>query len=252
MEQRQLGRRGPWVSVLGFGAVKIGRNEGVKYTARYDLPDERQVAQLIEVAIGQGINYFDTAPAYGNSEVRLGKVLAGRDRSLVISTKVGETFEHGRSSFDFSRLAIEQSIARSLARLQTDALDLVFIHSNGDDLAILRDTEAVPTLELLRDQGRVGLIGISGKTVAGARAALDWADCLMIEYHLDDQSHTDVIAEAHERGIGIVVKKPLASGRLPAAEALRFVLSNPGVSSVIVGTLSLDHLVANVRAIQRE
>lgn len=249
MDQRQLGRRGPLVSVLGFGAVKIGRIEAVKYANPYALPDDHQLAELIQGACDLGINYFDTAPAYGSSEIRLGNALASHRRDLVVSTKVGESFENGRSAFDFSRPAIEHSIERSLGRLQVDALDLVFIHSHGDDLMILRDTDAVSTLQRLRDQGLARMIGLSGKTVAGARAALEWADCLMVEYHLEDQSHAEVIAQAHQLGVGIVVKKPLASGRLSAADALQFVVANPGVSSVIVGTLSPEHLRANAQAV---
>ena len=82
----------------------------------------------------------------------------------------------------------------------------------------------------------------------GARAALAWADALMVEYHLDDHSHEPVIAEAAEAGVGIVVKKGLASGHLGAEEAVRFVLGTPGVGSLVVGSLSLDHLRDNVRA----
>ena len=75
----------------------------------------------------------------------------------------------------------------------------------------------------------------SGKTPAGAVAALEWADVLMVEYHLNDESHADVIAASASRGVGVVVKKGLASGHLPPSEALRFVLGNPHVASVIVG-----------------
>jgi aryl-alcohol dehydrogenase-like predicted oxidoreductase len=58
----------------------------------------------------------------------------------------------------------------------------------------------------------------------------------------------EVIDEAARRGIGIVVKKALASGTLPAADALQFVLANPAVSSAVVGTLNLDHMRDNVAA----
>jgi aryl-alcohol dehydrogenase-like predicted oxidoreductase len=76
--------------------------------------------------------------------------------------------------------------------------------------------------------------------------SLDWADAIMVEYHLDDPSHSDVIAVAAERGVGVVVKKGLASGKLPAAEAIAFVLGNTGVGSLVVGGLNLDHLRTNV------
>ena len=86
------------------------------------------------------------------------------------------------------------------AGLRTDRVDLVFIHSNGDDVAIQKTTDAVATLCELKQQGLVRAIGLSGKTIEGARLALDWADAIMVEYHLADLSHAEVIAAAAERG----------------------------------------------------
>jgi len=74
---------------------------------------------------------------------------------------------------------------------------------------------------------------------------LEWADVLMVEFHIEDRSHEEVIREAHHRGIGVVVKKGLASGQLPASEAIGFVLAQPGVSSLIVGSLDEGHLREN-------
>jgi aryl-alcohol dehydrogenase-like predicted oxidoreductase len=71
---------------------------------------------------------------------------------------------------------------------------------------------------------------------------------LMVEYQLHDRSHESLIAEATSRGVGIVVKKGLASGELPASEAIRFVLDNPHVTSLVVGGLNLDHFRANLAA----
>jgi aryl-alcohol dehydrogenase-like predicted oxidoreductase len=248
VDRRRLGTTGIELSPVGFGAFKIGRNEGIKYPAGYALPTDDEVAALIDGLLDLGINYFDTAPAYGTSEERLGRALGKRSRDAVISTKVGETFEGGRSRYDFSAEGIRESVGRSLRRLGRDVLDLVFIHSNGRDLEILNDTVAVPTLEALRDEGLVRAIGLSGKTIEGARAALAWADAIMIEYHLQDRSHEPVLGEAAAAGVGVVVKKPLASGHLDPPAAIRFVLADPAVASVVVGTLSLDHMRANLVA----
>ncbi len=247
MAPRTLGRTGLRVSPIGFGAFKIGRNEGAKYAERYALPDDVAVQRLIDGLLALGLNYFDTAPAYGTSEERLGRALRGRGDEVIISTKVGETFEHGRSTYDFSAAAIRTSIERSLRRMGRDALDIVFIHANADDVAILSDTEAVPTLLDLRRRGWVRAVGLSGKTPAAATRALAWCDVLMIEYHPDDRSQEDVLAAAAASGVGVVVKKGLASGRLPAQAAIPFVLRNPAVASMVIGGLRLEHFEENVR-----
>ncbi|MDY7108361.1 MAG: aldo/keto reductase [Planctomycetota bacterium] len=242
MVHRRLGARGLRVSPVGFGAFKIGRNVGVKYPNDYELPDAQSVQRLLEGVLDLGINLIDTAPAYGLSEERLGRALAPRRGEFVLSTKVGEVFEEGRSTYDYSAAAIRASVKRSLRRLRTDVIDILFIHSDGRDLEILDQTDAVETLLALRESGEARFVGLSGKTIEGARAALPWADVLMVEYHREDRSHEGVIAEAAEAGVGIVVKKPLASGHLPAEEALRFVLANEAVGSAVIGSLNLAHL----------
>jgi aryl-alcohol dehydrogenase-like predicted oxidoreductase len=68
MQDRTLGRSGIRVSPLGFGAFKIGRNQGIKYPSSYDLPDEKSVSRLLNELLDLGITYIDTAPAYGLSE----------------------------------------------------------------------------------------------------------------------------------------------------------------------------------------
>lgn len=248
VDRRRLGQTGIELSALGFGAFKIGRNQGTKYARPYDLPDDESVVALLRSLAELGINHIDTAPAYGTSEERLGKLLGPASTDFVISTKVGETFDERGSHFDFSANAVRRSIEASLRRLRRGELDLVFVHSNGDDLAVLRETDVVATLADLRTRGLVRALGFSGKTVEGARESLAWADALMVEFHMDDASHDAVMREASQRGVGVVVKKGLASGRLPAAEAVRFVLGHPAVTNLVVGGLSVDHLRANAAA----
>ncbi|MGE3314822.1 MAG: aldo/keto reductase [Planctomycetaceae bacterium] len=248
MPLRPLGRTGLHASPIGFGAFKIGRNEKTKYPTAYDLPDDSAVDSLLNGVLDLGINLIDTAPAYGISEERIGRTISRRRGEFVLSTKVGETFIDGESCYDFSRKGVEVSLNRSLERLRTDVLDLVFIHSNGNDLGVLNETDVVEVLSEYRDRGAIRGIGLSGKTVEGARASFEWADAVMVEYHVNDLSHAEVIREAAERGIAVIVKKGLASGHLPAADAIRFVLSNRGVSSLVVGGLNLDHIRANLAA----
>lgn len=247
MDHRRLGSTGLAVSPIAFGAFKIGRNERIKYAQSYELPDEATASRLLNGVLDLGINLIDTAPAYGLSEARVGRAIAHRRHEFVLSSKVGETFEHGRSTFDYSTDAVLGSVERSLQRMRTEVLDLVFVHSNGDDLQILDTTDVVTALQSLRDRGLVRAIGFSGKTVEGARAALDWADALMIEYHADDTSHDEVMHQACDRAVGVIVKKPLASGVLDPSSAIRFALAHPSVAALVVGSLSLEHVATNLR-----
>ena len=245
-----MARLTPPLSPLGYGAFKIGRNVGTKYDRAYELPGPAAVTALLNGVLDLGINYIDTAPAYGLSEERIGQAISHRRGQFVLSTKVGEFFEGGVSRYDFSTDAVRKSVETSLRRLRTDVLDFVFIHADREDARIVEQTEVVPTLVSLRDAGLVRGIGLSGYTTEGFRAALPWADALMVAYHRDDASLAPVIDEAHRRDVSVIVKKGLASGRLPAAQALSFVLGNPAVSSVVVGSLSLDHLRENLRIAQ--
>lgn len=247
MVRRPLGSTGVSVSPIGFGAFKIGRNIGIKYPESYELPDERIAASLLGGLLDLGVNLIDTAPAYGVSEERVGRAIAHRRDEFILATKVGETFEDGRSNFDFSARGIRASIERSRSRLSADVLDIVSIHSDGNDLAIINDSDAVPSLQELRAEGKLRWIGFSGKTVAGAEAAMEFADVLMVEYHLEDRSHEGVIAAAAKAGIGVLVKKPLASGRLDPRRAIPFVLEHEGVSSAVVGGLNLENIRQNLK-----
>ncbi len=243
----RLGDRAVAVAPIGFGAFKIGRNQSIKYPHDYALPDDAEAGRILDGVLELGINWIDTAPAYGASEERIGRHLHTRRDEFVLSTKVGETFDEGRSHYDFSRSAVQESVARSLRRLRTDVLDVVFVHSDGRDETIQRQTDVVETLQDLKSAGATRAIGFSGKTVAGARLALEWADVLMVAYNAADRSHEAVIAEAGRRGVPVIVKKGLASGHLPPEHAIRFVLGHPDVTLLLVGSLNLQHLREDLR-----
>lgn len=248
---RTLGATGLTVSPLGLGTVKIGRNQGVKYPQGFDLPDDQQVRELLALAKDLGINLLDTAPAYGTSEQRLGPLLAGQRNDWVICSKVGEEFEHGESWFDFSAQHTKHSVQRSLQRLQTDYLDLVLVHSDGNDLAVL-EQEVYPALEQLKQEGLIRAFGFSGKTVAGGIQALQSGDCAMVTWNLQEQDERPVLDYALEHNKGILIKKALASGHIclagedPVRAGFELVFSHAAVSSAIIGTINPKHLIQNV------
>lgn len=250
---RPLGHTGLRVSPLGFGTVKLGRDQGVKYPDQFQIPDDRQAAQLLALAQDLGINLLDTAPAYGRSEERLGQLLRGQRDQWVIVSKVGEEFEQGQSHFDFSAQHTRYSVERSLRRLNTDRLELVLVHSDGRDLEILEQTEVYPTLEALKREGKILAYGFSGKTPAGGLRALERGDCVMLTYNLNEQQEVVVIEQAARQGKAVLIKKALASGHAcldttddPVRRSWELLLRQPGISSIIVGTINPQHLRENV------
>lgn len=246
MQKRRLGQTNIEVSPIGLGTVKFGRNQGVKYPTAFELPSDKQIADLIALAKDLGINLLDTAPAYGTSEERLGKALKGQRDEWVISTKAGEEFANGESHFDFTAKSIQKSVERSLKRLHTDYLDIVLIHSNGDDEKLIQDG-VLQTLADLKYAGKIRACGMSTKTIAGGKLAVDQSDIVMAAYNPEYTEEREVIAYALEQNKGVLIKKAFASGHLPASESLRFVLAEPGVASVVVGTLSGGHLRENAK-----
>lgn len=244
---RTAARLGRTVTVIGWGAFKIGRNEAVKYPTAYDLPSDDEATGLIHAVIDMGIGAIDTAPAYGLSEARLGAALGSRRAEIFLSSKVGETFDRGTSTYDFSARACADSLARSLERLRTTRLDLVWVHSNGDDEAILREGGALRALLQAKADGRIGAIGFSPKSLAGALASVAQpdVDALMLEYHPRDASMAPAIEAAGKAGKAVFVKKPLASGHLPPGEAIPWILSNPHVTCVVLGGLNAERLRLN-------
>ena len=248
---RPLGDTGLIVSPLGLGTVKLGRDQGVKYPNGFTIPDDAAARALLDQARALGINLIDTAPAYGVSEQRLGPLLRGQREDWVIVSKVGEEFDNGQSRFDFSPAHTRLSVERSLQRLETDRIDLVLVHSDGNDVAILRDSGVYETLAELKREGKLRAFGLSGKTVAGGLLALERGDCAMVTYNLAERGEQAVLDHAATHGKGILIKKALASGHAvlagedPVRASFELVFSHPGVTAAIVGTINPQHLAAN-------
>jgi len=261
VDLRPLGSTGIQVSPLGLGTVKIGRNSGVKYPHGFSLPEDREVRSLLGLAQDLGINLVDTAPAYGSSEERLGRLLPGPRDAWVISTKVGERFHQGLSSFDYSAAGTRRSVERSLRRLATDYLDLVLIHSDGRDERIVQSEPVLETLRALQKAGLVRALGVSTKTVSGGLLAVEETDLVMATYNSREREERAVIRAAAARGKGVLIKKALASGHLerltdsqdddPVAAALGCIFAESGVSSAVLGTIDPAHLRANVAVTER-
>ena len=254
---RPLGNTGLQVSALGLGTVKLGRDQAVKYPDSFTIPDDRSAASLLARARDLGINLIDTAPAYGNSEERLGKLLAGQRSDWLICSKVGEEFEGGQSHFDFSPEHTRQSVQRSLRRLNTAVIDIVLVHSDGNDLHIIREMGTLQALEQLKQEGLIRAFGMSTKTVEGGLTAAAVSDVVMLTYNLDSREELPVLDACASLGVGALIKKALASGHLarqyqdPVQASMDLVFAHPATSAAIVGTITPAHLQANVDAVRR-
>ena len=252
MQHRVLGGTGIQVSLLGLGTVKLGRNRGLKYPKPFDLPTPAAARRLLDAARALGVNLLDTAPAYGDSEARLGKLLAGQRKDWVLVTKVGEEFDGAQSSYNFTLEHIAMSVQRSLKRLRTDYLDAVLIHSNGEDERIIREFGALDCLADLKAKGLVRAIGISHKSPAGGRAALAaGADVLMATLNAANRTEADLIRKAQAQGCGVLIKKALNSGQVQPTD-LPTIAAHPGVTSIVVGTLNPDHLAENAQLVSTD
>jgi aryl-alcohol dehydrogenase-like predicted oxidoreductase len=136
--------------------------------------------------------------------------------------------------------------------LRTDVLDIVLVHSDGNDLDVIHHSDALETLALCKQAGLIRAYGVSTKTVEGGIAAAQLSDGVMATYnalYTDELPVLDYCGAHHK---GVLIKKALASGHIGAqgvtsAESLRTVLRHPAVSSAIVGTINLQHLRDNIR-----
>ncbi len=254
MQKRAFGQTGCWVSPIGLGTVKLGRNQQVKYPHAFEIPDDAAVKKLLQTALELGINLIDTAPAYGNSEERLGQLLPGNRADWHIVTKVGEEFINGQSQFDFSEKYIRKSIECSLKLLRTDYLDTVLVHSNGNDLEIINRFGALDVLADIKSNGLIRSYGMSTKTVEGGFLALEKSDVVMAVYNLQEKQDIPVFTKAAELGKAMLVKKAFASGHLHTSDAalqmFQQVLSLPAASSIVIGTCNPTHLKENVSLMQ--
>ena len=219
-----------------------------------------ELKAVLETLVEQGGTLIDTAPGYGDAEQVLGTLLAelGLTDTTFLSTKVRTRGERPG----------QDSVRRSLRRLDKDPLDLVMVHSLVD-----ADTQ-LDNLERFRDEGRVRYIGITTSRASGfermeALIRSRPLDFIQVNYSaLEPQAAERVIPAASERGVAVMVNRafmngryfPLVRGReLPdwAAEfdceswaqlSLKYILGNPDVTCVLAATSNPRHMADNARA----
>jgi aryl-alcohol dehydrogenase-like predicted oxidoreductase len=299
MKYVQLGNSGLIVSKLAFGAMTFGSgNIPSVYKVGQD-----QSQELVDRALAAGINFFDTADAYadGQSEEMLGRLLGSRRKETVIATKAGNRMGPGLVQSGLSRKHLLDACDASLARLNTDYIDLYIVHKT-DPFTPLEET-----LEALNDlvrQGKVRYIGYSNWPAWMAAQAVQiqrerkWATFINGQMYYSlvgrDIEH-DTVPFMNNSGVGLTVWSPLAGGFLsgkytrdnlddpnnrlsgfdflphdkewgftvldtvreiaqdhgatPAQVSLAWLLSQPHVSSVLVGSSKASQLDDNLSAV---
>lgn len=198
MQQRQLGKDGPMVSVLGFGAWPIGGGMGAV--------DEAGAIRTVQAAIDHGITLLDTAQSYRSSETVIGKALKGgyRDRCF-LATKV---------SHDYSPAGIRAAMEDSLRALQVDYVDLYQIHSWQSRYPI---DESMATMLQLQTEGKTRFIGVSNFQAVQMQEALEsgFYHSNQLVYNLFERGiESAEIPFCEANGIGVLAHSPLAKGLL--------------------------------------
>ncbi len=212
MQYRTLGKTGWKVSVIGLGTWNIGGQWGEV--------DDRTALATIWKAYECGVNFFDTADAYGEppgrSEELLGKALQGIRHEVFIATKVGNwARRHGHPLPYTSPLHIIACCHASLYRLRTDYIDLYQCHiGNPTDAEIEVFLEA---FDRLKEQGKIRAYGISTNSLDALQRFNKHGTCAtcQLDYSILNRApEKDLLPYCQEQNIGVIVRGPLAMGIL--------------------------------------
>lgn len=229
MKYRTLGRTGLKVSVIGFGGIPIQR------------VSIGETVDIVNRALNLGINFFDTARGYTDSESKLGEVLRKRRKEAIIATK----------SMARSREGMASDIKKSLETLGVDYIDLYQLHNVKDKAALEQVLGPGGALEALKEAQKDGVIkhiGITGHIRSYLVEALKTGELETVQFPfnaVEVSGSEELLDLAGKTNTGVIVMKPLAGGALSNANlALRFILEYP-VSVVIPGMDTVEQVNQN-------
>lgn len=211
MEYRRMGRTGLKVSEICLGTMTFGHGT-----------DQAEATRIVDLAFAAGVNFFDTANAYGNgqSEILLGEALKGRRKDAIIATKVFNPMGPNPNDSGMSRVHILRAIEDSLTRLQTDYVDIYYIHHVDEQTPL---EEMLRAFDDLVHQGKVRYIACSNYEAWRLMEALwisDTKGLARFEYYQPQYSlvvrdiEEEIIPVCQLKGLGVVVWSPLAGGFL--------------------------------------
>jgi aryl-alcohol dehydrogenase-like predicted oxidoreductase len=197
MRMKQLGKDGPEVSAICFGAMELGGRMGPI--------EESQAIATAHAAIDAGVTFFDTAEGYATSEEITGKALVGKRDQVFLATKL---------SGDQSKEHIAEAFENSLRMLKTDHIDLYQLHRPKPQWPI---EETMGELVKLQEQGKIGHIGLSNFSAAQTAEAMQYATVISHQPRysmLFRESEEELFPFLLEAGVGSMVYAPLAKGLL--------------------------------------
>ena len=229
MKYRDLGKTGMSVSSIGLGCVQLG-------SSRTDY-----AVQIVHRALELGVNYFDVARAYYDSEIKLGLTLKGHREKVYISSKTTGT----------TKDEAWQHIYESLGRLQTEYLDNYHLHGLRDEKDVeirLGSGGALEALIEARDQGLIRHIGctshVSTHLLIKALEQFNFEIILVPMNMVEREPLDELIPLCLERGVGITIMKPLATGLLPASLSLKWLLNQP-IATAVPGATTVEEVEEN-------
>jgi len=285
LEKRQIERMdNTEVTFLGFGALSIGRDWGYGTIEQRQRPSEEEAGQILNNILDLGVNLVDTARAYHQSEERIGKHISSRRNEYILATKCGEHSSEPSTYYDFSYDAIKESIDRSLRLLKTDVIDLLQIHFGPNPAKVIEDGETLAAMKEAKKEGKIRFLGasIDGDLATQLIRSRNF-DVMQMEYHLLNQKNKQNIQFAKERGIGVFIRTGIGRGLLTSralelmntdfpekqkvgqllelvgndgdllhALALEFLYQEEGISSVLLGTKSIERFKKNMQLLEQE
>jgi aryl-alcohol dehydrogenase-like predicted oxidoreductase len=210
MQTRRLGSTGYEISEIGFGAWPIGGTWG-------EVPEADAMGAL-NAALDAGVNFFDTADAYGNgrSEKFLARLRRERpDKPFVVATKAGRRLLPHHTAEGYTEENLRSWVGRSLEYLETDCLDLLQLHAPPP--AVYYRPEVFAVLDALVAEGKVRHYGVSVEKVEEALKAIEYpgVETIQVIFNVFRQRPAGLLfREAAARDVGIIARVPLASGLL--------------------------------------
>ena len=208
MNYRQLGNTDTRVSEVSFGTWAIGGSWGKK--------NDEESLKALRYAIDRGVNFFDTADVYGNghSEELLAKATKGLEDRIHIATKFCRAGDINDPE-NYSEERVRAYCEASLERLERERIDLYQIHC--PPIEIIKEGKVFDVLDKLQEEGKIKHYGVSVETVEEGLLCLEHSNvkCLQVIFNLFRQKPLEeLFLEAKKRGVGIIVRLPLASGLL--------------------------------------